>query len=540
MSRTVVSADPPIRLSAVAAAMLVLVSELPAQTNDDMLVIMTGKDTIAVERIRRSATRLDGELLLTGQKVRISYAARLAGVGRVMSLDNEFRRADALPSSKPLQTANFVFMGDSAIAEIKAGEAAPQTQRIKTELGAFPYTNPSFAMLEPVILTAKATNQDSVSLPMFYVQGGKTLPVSVVKQGPDSVKLTFAPGQDAYLKVSPDGKILHGGVPSQQLTVTRAPATGAAFFVAPPDYSAPTDAPYTATDVTIPTSMGHTLAGTLTVPKGKGPFPAVVTITGSGSQDRDEEIWIVKGYRPFRQVADSLGRSGIAVLRMDDRGFGGSGGDAATSTSRDFANDIKAGLAWLRTRPEIDGNRLGLVGHSEGGLIAPIVASEDPKLKGIVLMAGPSQTGREILEFQNRYAIEHNAGIKPESRDSAFKAALAGIDSVAKVNPWIKFFMEHDPRATAAKVKVPTLILQGATDQQVTAVQAEDLAKALRAGGNKDVTVKVFPNANHLFIEDPSGNPAGYTALKGNRIRDDVMATLVAWLRLKLQVVPAT
>ena len=540
MLKPMFSADPPIRLSAVVAAMLVLVSELPAQQpSDDMLVITSGSDTIAIERVRRTATRLDGELLLKAQKVRISYTARLSG-GRPLTLDNELRRADAEPSSKPLQTFNFRFINDSAIAEISAGDAAPQVQRIKTEAGAFPYANPSFAMLEPVIVAALATKQDSVSFPMFYVQGGRTLPVSVVKQGPDSVKMTFAPGQDSYLKVTPDGRILHGGVPSQKLTVTRAPATGAALFVAPTDYSAPADAPYTATNVTIPTPMGHTLAGTLTVPRGKGPFPAIVTITGSGSQDRDEEIWLVKGFRPFRQIADSLGRVGIAVLRMDDRGFGGSGGNAATSTSRDFADDIKAGLAWLRTRPEIDGNRLGLVGHSEGGLIAPIVASEDPKLKGIVLMAGPSQTGREILEFQNRYAIEHNAQIKPEARDSMFKIALRGIDSVAKSSPWIKFFLDHDPKLTAAKVKTPTLVLQGATDQQVTAVQAEDLGKAFRSGGNKDVTVKVFPNANHLFIEDPSGNPAGYSALKTGYIRGDVMESLVAWLKTKLLVVPAT
>ena len=539
MLRNILSADPPIRLSAIVAAMVVLASELSAQA-DDMLVIMSGTDTIAVERVRRTPLRLDGELLMKAQKIRISYAARLAGVGRVVTLDNEFRRGDADAASKPLQVVNFAFVGDSVIAEIKSGDAPAQIQRIKTELGAFPYTNPSFALLEPVILTARASGKDSINLPMFYVAGGRTMDVIVVKQGPDSVKLTFAPGQDSYLKVSPDGKILHGGVPSQKLTVTRVPASGAALFVAPPDYSAPADAPYTATNVTIPTPMGHTLAGTLTVPKGKGPFPAIVTITGSGAQDRDEEIWLVKGFRPFRQIADSLGRSGIAVLRMDDRGWGGSGGDAATSTSLDFANDIKAGLAWLRTRPEIDGKRLGLVGHSEGGLIAPIVASQDPGLRGIVLMAGPAQTGREILEFQNRYAIEHNTAIKPEARDSAFKVALAGIDSVAKTNPWIKFFMEHDPKVTAAKVKTPTLILQGATDQQVTAVQAEDLAKALRSGGNKDVTVKVFPDANHLFIQDPSGNPSGYTALTSGRIRDDVMVALVSWLRAKLLVVPAT
>jgi dienelactone hydrolase len=545
MFSNVFSADPVpslrgIRMSAIVASLLVLVSELSAQqASDDMFVIMTGNDTIAVERVRRSASRLDGELLLKAQKVRISYGARLSG-GRVLTLDNEFRRADADPASKPLQTANFRFIGDSTIAEIQAGDAPVQVQRIKTEAGAFPYSNPSFAMLEPVIVAAQAMNKDSVSLPMFYVQGGRTLPVAVVKQGPDSVKLTFAPGQDAYLKLGPDGKILHGGLPLQKLTVTRAPATGAALFVAPTDYSAPADAPYTATDVTIPTPMGHTLAGTLTVPKGKGPFPAIVTITGSGSQDRDEEIWLVKGFRPFRQIADSLGRAGVAVLRMNDRGFAPSGGNAATATSRDFADDIKAGLAWLRTRPEIDANRLGLVGHSEGGLIAPIVASEDPKLKGIVLLAGPSQTGREILEFQNRYAIEHNTQIKPEARDSMFKVALRGIDSVAKTSPWIKYFLDHDPKATAAKVKVPVLVLQGATDQQVTAVQAEDLGKAFRGGGNKDVTVKVFPNANHLFIEDSDGNPSGYTALTSNRIRDDVMATLVSWLKQKLQVVPAT
>ncbi len=532
------SAHPPIRLSAL-ASLLVLTADLPAQT-DDMLVVTSGADTIAVERVRRTASRLDGELVVRNMKARISYVARLAGVGRVVQMESVFRQADAGPAGKPLQSATLNFLGDSVIIEMGAPGAPATTQRLATKTGAFPYINPSFAMLEPLIVTARAAGGDSVSLPMFFLAGGQTLDVAVRKRGPDSVKVTFAPGQDAFLKVDAEGRILGGEVPSQKLVVTRTRATGAALFVAPPDYSAPADAPYTAINVTIPTPMGHTLAGTLTVPKDKGPFPAIVTITGSGSQDRDEEIWLVKGFRPFRQIADSLGRAGIAVLRMDDRGFGGSGGNAASATSRDFADDIKAGLAWLRRRPEIDGNRLGLVGHSEGGLIAPIVASEDPALKAIVLMAGPSQTGREILHFQNRYAIEHNASIKPEARDSAFKVALANIDSAAKASPWLQYFMDYDPKPTAAKVKTPTLILQGATDMQVTAEQGEALAQALRAGGNRDVTVSVVPNANHLFIDDPSGNPSGYAALKSGRIRDDVMQTLVGWLRTKLLVVPAT
>jgi uncharacterized protein len=293
-------------------------------------------------------------------------------------------------------------------------------------------------------------------------------------------------------------------------------------------------------EVKIPTPAGHSLAGTLTLPAGKGPFPAVVTITGSGLQDRDEEIPLLKGYRPFRQIADTLSRTGIAVLRMDDRGVGGSGGDFTKATSADFAEDIKAGLAWLRQRPDIDPKRLGLVGHSEGGLIAPYVAAGDPTLAAIVIMAGPSQTGRKILTFQNRYAIEHAPSIKPEARDSALGAALRGIDSVAQVNPWIKFFLDYDPLVTAAKVRVPSLILQGGTDQQVTAEQAEELGKVMRGGGNRDVTVHVFPNANHLFVEDPSGNPSGYATLPSSQIRSDVIDTLVTWLRAKLYRVPTS
>src|SRR6185295_11386276 len=128
------------------------------------------------------------------------------------------------------------------------------------------------------------------------------------------------------------------------------------------------------------------------------PVPAIVTVTGSGLEERDEAIPPLKGYRPFRQIADTLGRRGIAVLRMDDRGFGESGGDGNAATSADFAQDIRAGLAYLRTRSEVDGSRLGLVGHSEGGLIAPLVAKQEgTALKGIVLLAGTAYTGRQIM-----------------------------------------------------------------------------------------------------------------------------------------------
>jgi dipeptidyl aminopeptidase/acylaminoacyl peptidase len=278
---------------------------------------------------------------------------------------------------------------------------------------------------------------------------------------------------------------------------------------------------------------GITLGGTLTVPKNTtGPVPAIVTITGSGQQDRDEYIPVAGGYRPFRQVADTLGRRGIAVLRLDDRMIGASGG--AIGTSADYADDIRAGLAWLRTRKEIDGSRLGLVGHSEGGLIGPLVASTDPALKGIVVLAGPAYTGKDIIHFQLRNQVNHDTSIAPAKKDSAYRAVLATFDSTAQTSVWTRFFLSYDPIPTAKKVKVPTLILQGQTDQQVTFEQAEKLGAAMRSGGNRNVTVRVFPGLNHLFIHDPDGNPAGYAKLPTNKMSSEVLGAMADWLAVTL------
>ena len=169
------------------------------------------------------------------------------------------------------------------------------------------------------------------------------------------------------------------------------------------------------------TPAGHTLAGTLTLPKSASrtkPVSAIVTVTGSGPQDRDESLAFLPGFRPFRQLADALARRGIAVLRMDDRGTGASGGTFKGSTSADFAEDVRAGLAYLRTRPEIRANRLGVLGHSEGAIIAPMVAEKEPTLRAIVLLAGIARLGRTALHFQLKNGIERNNKLTPEMRTS--------------------------------------------------------------------------------------------------------------------------
>jgi len=300
-----------------------------------------------------------------------------------------------------------------------------------------------------------------------------------------------------------------------------------------PDYSAPADAPYTAEDVLVTTPGGFTLAGTLTLPKGASrskPVGAIVTVTGSGPEDRDENIGL-PGYRPFRQIADSLGRRGIAVLRMDDRGTGASGGTFKGATSADFAEDIRAGLAYLRTRPEIRADRLGVLGHSEGAIIAPMVADKEPKLRAIVLLAGIAEPGRSALYFQMKNGVEHNAKLTPAERDAQIAAINGKIDAMAAADPWMKFFFTYDPAATMRRVKTPVLILTGSRDQQAVPEQNPKIEAAFKEGGNKDVTARILPDLNHLFVHDTDGFPGNYAKLPAPvMVSSEVVEMVTDWL----------
>jgi dipeptidyl aminopeptidase/acylaminoacyl peptidase len=262
-----------------------------------------------------------------------------------------------------------------------------------------------------------------------------------------------------------------------------------------------------------------------------------VTITGSGQHDRDEFIPYAGGIRLFAQVADTLSRRGIAVLRLDDRGVGASRGTASSSTGADFADDIRAAIAYLRTRREIDGDRIGIVGHSEGGSIAPMVAAADPRLRAMVVMAAPGEQGIEISMAQNKYIVDTDTSLTPAKRDSILRAARASLDPAKQTIPWVKYWMSYDPAPTARQVKAPTLILQGATDRQVPTDQAEKLAALIRAGGNRDVTVRVFPATNHLFLDDPVGDFRTYDKLKSNRVNPAVLGALADWLVKQLDPV---
>src|SRR5688572_22412257 len=305
-----------------------------------------------------------------------------------------------------------------------------------------------------------------------------------------------------------------------------------------PDYSAPADAPYIAEEVLVKTPAGHTLAGTLTLPKSASrtkPVSAIVTASGSGPQDRDENIGL-PGFRPFRQIADSLARRGIAVLRMDDRGTGASGGTFKGSTSADFAEDVRAGLAYLRTRPEIRGDRLGVLDHSEGAIIAPMVAEKEPTLRAIVLLAGIAQAGRTALYFQIKNGIERNTKLTPEMRASQIAGIDKRIDGMMAADPWMKFFLTYEPAPTMRRVKTPVLILTGSRDQQAVPAEVALQETAFKEGGNKDVTARVLPDLNHLFVQDTDGFPANYAKLPPPvMMHTDVLNMIADWLARRLR-----
>ncbi len=489
-------------------------------------VYLRATDTVGVETITKRASSVDGVLAMKGQpRVEWSQAHNGTEPG---ALGLKVFAAGAAADATPLQSGTIEVRGDSAYIDI--GTA---TQRVKQALaskaGALPLVNAS--VLHAALLSTIAHNRNQSTLQVFLTSGGQTLPATIAQSG-DTTVFTLATSTMRIVSAS-DGLPAVIVLTGQSIRVVRAAGTVSPSASAPVkhNYDAPAGAPYTAEHVRIPTGRGYELAATLTRPVRNTPVPVLVTISGSGPQERDSEISIVPGYGIFREIADTLGRRGVAVLRWDDRGVGESGGreSALKSTSADVADDVKSIVAWLRARKDIDGTRIVLAGHSEGGMVAPMVAATDNTLKGIALLAGPAYTGRQILLYQNKFNIDA-APISQHAKDSIYARVPQQLDSLAGTSPWIAFFMAHDPIATAKQVKVPVLVLQGMTDRQVSAEQAPLLEKALRDGGNKSVTVRTFANVNHLFLNDPSGNPNTYGQLKDVKVNREMLGALTEWV----------
>ncbi len=329
--------------------------------------------------------------------------------------------------------------------------------------------------------------------------------------------------------------------------------------------------PYLSEDVSFFNATDSvTLAGTLTLPSAQGKFPVVVLISGSGPQDRNEELL---GHKPFLLLADHLTRNGIAVLRYDDRGVAKSKGKFSSATSADFAKDVLAAVSYLKTRKEIDPKKIGLIGHSEGGLIAPMVAAQSKDIAYLVLLAGPGVPGKDVILLQEQLiskslgtsaadmkasgdlmkqlldilttgkdsaavnkefktAISHAYQNLPDSTKKKFGSESVFISQYAALNePWMKYFLVYDPSTSLKKIKIPLLALNGSLDLQVSPAQnLPAIKQSLDKARNKKYKIKELPGLNHLFQEAKTGSPNEYAGIE-QTLSPIMLTELTNWLK---------
>lgn len=303
------------------------------------------------------------------------------------------------------------------------------------------------------------------------------------------------------------------------------------------------------------------LAGTLTRPSTGSNHPVVILISGSGPQDRNSELL---GHKPFLVMADHLTKQGIAVLRVDDRGTAETEGDYNTSSLRGFVRDTEAAIQYINTRPEFKTSKVGLIGHSLGGTIAPIIASESDDVDFVVMLAGPGMRGDQLMLLQKEM-IERKMGLPDpmveQSRKSiagaydlildenktdslathlktyfseVYKGALPDnqLDAISKqmTIPWLVDFIRHDPDPVLAKVSCPVLALNGKLDLQVPHEQnLAAINAALQKGGNKNVQIRSFEKLNHLFQECETGLPNEYGQIE-QTFSPMVLDVMVKWI----------
>jgi hypothetical protein len=421
----------------------------------------------------------------------------------------------------------------------------------------------------------------TISIPL---QGVKGLPLRDVTSEGRSMSFALAPPGTAevawakfHVTVAEDDRSAEGTLKQAgqafPVSMTRL-AEGESIEARRPQTPSPPH-PYATREVTYRNdAAGIALAGTLAIPEGSGPHPAVVFLSGSGPQDRDETIL---EHKPFAVLADHLARHGIASLRSDDRGVGGSSGSVLLCTQEDFAADALAAVEFLKAIPEIDADRIGLLGHSEGGGVAPLAASRSESVRFLVLLAGTGLPGRDVMRLQgpammraegpvDEAAVEeadllHRAltdafltDTPAEQRRAAIRALthaqsrirgqpvpepamleqMISQQMITLNTPWMKSFLVHDPREALRKVRTPVLALNGSLDTQVTPRDnLPAIEGALKVAGNTDVTVRELPGLNHLFQTAKTGSPSEYSEIE-ETLSPTLLDEVTSWLERRM------
>jgi len=501
-----------------------------------VFVLRTANDTAAVDRVMWDGNHLTGAAV-AGRTLQVDYRLSVEATGEVSSY--------AFRLGPPPVT-----VGDSvAFATPPAGTPPTVVSR-----GRVPLWNATPGTYDVLFRRARIAGDAqglpagaviTVRLPLFRFGAASVNDSAFVTLvGTDSAKLLVkaegTPPTEMFAKLDRMGRLLYGIVPAEGWLIERVRNLPTSAFPLASAYGAPNGAPYVAEDVRLVVSANTILAATLTLPVGvRGPVPAVVLLHGSSPSDRNNSRLPLPGL--FWQLADTLTRRGIAVLRYDQRGVGTSTGSSDSATIHVRADDARAALAYLATRPGIDSTRLGLVGLSEGAMVAPLVAArrdsthKSVAVRAVVLLSSPARTGRELSAYQTRVSAERFAGHSGKRLDSALAVGRAEDEALAKNGHGHEAaLLAYDPMPAARWLCIPALILHGATDLQVPAEDAARLGDAIRETGNGDVTVHVFPNVNHVLLADPGGDWRHYVALPSLIAPAPVRGLIADWLVKKL------
>lgn len=451
--------------------------------------------------------------------------------------------------------------------DLRAAERAPDV--VGTWTGILEAGPQKLTMIFAIRRDDEGNLKATISVPE---QGLSAHPLDGATFAEGKLVLTFTMVNGKYeATLSPDGKSLEGKWIQNGVSLELNMAPGEAVKPNRPQEPKP-PFPYRVEEVSYDNAAADiTFHGTLTIPTTAGPHPAVFLISGSGPQDRDESI---AEHKPFAVLADHLTRRGLIVLRSDDRGVNGTKGSTATSTMEDHAADALAAVAYLRTRDEVDVARIGLIGHSEGAVVAPIAAVQSDEVAFLVLLAPTGVDGRAIIADQAariltaagapadlvaqsntirqqlfdlllgepddtkaadllrpvlETEIRRQLG-KPEGDDEGVKA-MVEAQIAELVNPWMRFFLAFDPVEIYREVSVPVLAMWGEKDLQVAPeLNADPVETALKAGDNRAVETDILPGLNHLFQTCATGSPAEYFTIE-ETIAADALDRLTEWLQ---------
>lgn len=458
---------------------------------------------------------------------------RLAGVDWVEYGSGKVRSYAVLNQSQVID----------ATIDLRADQTALHSSVVVTTAGARPgnptvndlgegavYWSPMLvSSVEQVIARARVLGQTSATIPGASLYSANRVKLAVKRLDATDWTIDY---QDKHYEVLTDAKgcMISVTLPDFGVVIERRPGFGRTQYPIWSAYGAPPDHAYQALDVSIPARQGHILAGTLTVPARRTDVPAAVMITGLSPHERNNGS---APWMPFRDFADALTRAGIAVLRVDDRGEGKSTGNHATMTLDDKVEDVRTEVNWLRVRKGIDGARIALIGYSEGGLIAPIVASTDPAIAAIVTLAGPGVPGREVARYQVAFPILRDPAIPAAEKSREIDKGLA--EALKDLSPHEQTYLAVNPEKYDRQVLCPALVIQGGSDADVPVRSAERIADAMRAAGNKDVTVRIIPGVSHSLLPDPSGPATGWAWLPGFITTPELLDQVTHWMVARLR-----